>query len=460
MSPGRLRRQTVLGLAVVGTILLGCLAQSSLAGPQGSAKGAALYGLALLGWLALLILDLARAEGGPLGRSPRRASGWSDRLPADRRWRANGRVRASLAALAVALSVATYALSADNTMGLTGALVWLLSVTTWMLVAAERSPDRWWADWSAGLRGQRVPRPRIQVRHVLAGVALLAILGAAVFFRAHRLDDIPNEMTSDHVEKLLDAHDVSEGRYHVFFPRNGGREPLQFYLVALADRLFGTGMSFRTLKLVSVLEALLLIPLVIWLGRELVDWETGFFAAALLAVSWWDTLLGRLGLRIVLTPLIFTLVLVMLVRGVRSGSRGAWLWAGIWMGVGVYAYQALRITPLVAVAAFLVAVGGPLLRAVVAHVRSAPDARASRRAATIVTLRQALNLSLCGLIALAVFVPLLRFWHEAPVEMWQRGITRASAPRPPSSCGCGLTPARPAPKRRSRAPRRRCSSTT
>jgi hypothetical protein len=427
MSQASPQRQTVLGLGVVVTLLLGYLAQSSLAAQKRSPTVMALYGLAVLGWLALLLFEFVPANGQLLGRGPRSTGAGQARSPGDPRVPARPIVKVSLAVLALALSVTTYVLSADNTLGLPGALAWLLSITTWMLMAAERSPGRLWADGCACLENRHVPRPRLEIRHVLVALALIAVLAAAVFFRAHRLDDIPNEMTSDHVEKLLDAHDVSQGRYHVFFPRNGGREAIQFYLVALAGRLFGTGMSFLTLKLVSVLEALVLIPLVLWLGRELVDWETGFFAATLLALSWWDTVLGRLGLRIVLTPAVFTLVLVMLARGVRSGSRGAWLWAGVWMGVGVYAYQAMRITPLVAVAAFLVAVVGPLLRAVVSRARNAPEARTHWRMARTVAGRQALNLSLCGLVALAVFVPMLRFWHDAPVEMWRRVITRTTS---------------------------------
>src|SRR5690606_22845031 len=140
---------------------------------------------------------------------------------------------------------------------------------------------------------------------------------------------------------LLDAYSVSQGIHSVFFRANGGREAIQFYLVAVAGNVFGTGMSFLTLKLVSALEGLLLIPVLVLFGREVVDRETGLFTAALVAVSWWHVALSRLALRIVLTPLLFAPVLITLIRGVRTGSRRAWVWAGLWMGVGVYGYQAM-----------------------------------------------------------------------------------------------------------------------
>ncbi|MBN1430759.1 MAG: hypothetical protein JXB07_20485 [Anaerolineae bacterium] len=426
VSQGSPQRIAVLGVGVVLTILIAHLAQMSLSGHLGSAAGAFFYGLAIVIWLGLLAFEFAPPDGGLLRRGPRIVGGGAARPLLDNLVGSNLIVRASLASLALTLSAATYVFTAHNTFTAQGMLMWILSVVVWMLVAAERSPDQLVADWRTRLAGVRIQRPVIEPRHWLAAGAFIAILGVAVFFRVYRLSEIPGEMTSDHVEKLLDAYDVSQGFYYVFFPNNGGREALQFYLVALADRLFGTGMSFLTLKLVSVLESLLLIPLIIWLGRELIDWETGFFAAALLAISWWDTLLARLALRIILTPLLFTLVLMTLTRGVRSGSRKAWLWAGVWMGIGVYGYQAMRIAPLVSLFAFLIAAGGPLIGATIAHVKKSPDADIRRLVAANIAGRQMLNLALSALIALAIFVPMLRFWHDAPFEMWNRVINRTT----------------------------------
>ena len=59
------------------------------------------------------------------------------------------------------------------------------------------------------------------------------------YFRYAQLDAIPPEMTSDHVEKLLDVNDVLQGKYRVYFERNTGREPLQFYLAAFTLDVLG-----------------------------------------------------------------------------------------------------------------------------------------------------------------------------------------------------------------------------
>jgi hypothetical protein len=414
-----------LGMGSVITILIAYLAQSSLTNAGNRFAGGLLFTLAGLVWLGLLMFEFAPPDGGVLRRGPR-ITGSGAARPLDRAldfFDVNTRIL--LTAVALTLSTMTYFLTAGNTFTLASVIAWALSVIAWMLVAAERDPLTLFEDAREAL-GDRLRSlwpPKVRVIPLVAFVLIMAV---AVFFRFYRLEAIPNEMTSDHVEKLLDSYDVSQGIYHVFFTRNGGREAIQFYLVALASKLFGTGMSLLTLKIVSALEALALIPLMVVLGRELVDKETGYYAAALVAISWWHTSLARLALRIVLTPLMFTLVVIVLIRGIRTGSRKAWVWAGLWMGVGVYAYQSMRIVPLVAIAAVLVAVLGPVVKAVIAHIRRSDEASTRRMIAGNVMGRQSLNLALAGVIALAMFVPMLRVWHDFPDELWNRVINRTT----------------------------------
>jgi hypothetical protein len=82
-----------------------------------------------------------------------------------------------------------------------------------------------------------------------------------LFFRFYRLDGLPAEMVSDHAEKLLDVNDVLNGDLNVFFPRNTGREAFQFYWTALMSIVFGTGISFMSLKLGTVLGGLVTLYL-------------------------------------------------------------------------------------------------------------------------------------------------------------------------------------------------------
>ncbi len=421
------RRVLTLGLGTVLAVASAYIAQSALTSQQNTTTATIFYGLGALIWLGLLAFEFAPPDGGILSRGPSIVGGGPARPLVTLLEGTGSLTRSALALASLTLSMATYVFTANNTFTSQGIACWLLSIIGWVLVAAERRPEQVLLDALSTLRQLRLPRPKLPARHWVALGAFIAVLAAAIFFRFYQLDSIPGEMTSDHVEKLLDAYDVSQGQFHVFFPRNGGREAIQMYLVAATAKLAGTGLSHLTLKLVTAVEALLLIPLIIFLGHELVDWETGFFAAALLAISWWDTSLGRLGLRIVLTPLIFTLLLITLIRGTRTGSRQSWVWAGIWMGVGVYAYQALRMVPLVALFAWVVAVAGPVASAISARRRRLPNAPLHRSMAANVLARQTLNLACAGLVSVAIFVPLLRFWHDDPASLWNRVVNRTTS---------------------------------
>lgn len=421
-----LRRALIVGLGTVANVLIATFAQAALRGSEAGSGALLLACLTWIVWISLLLFQYAIPDEGLLRRGPLviGSAGWplSD-------WAAdlNGLfLRVVLGVAGLGLCLLTYFLTADNLFRPAGVAAWLLSIAMWMTALSERDPFTLLIDWRSAL-----PRLPAQLRSALKPrflpiVAFLLIMGTAVFFRVYRLDAIPYQMTSDHVEKLLDSYDVSQGIYHVFFTRNGGREAIQFYLVPLAANLFGTGISFLTLKLVSVLEGLALIPLMILLGREVVDRETGFWAAALVAVSWWHIALSRLSLRIVLTPFLITLVLVSLIRGIRTGQRRSWLWAGFWMGLGVYGYQAMRIVPVVALAAALVAVVGPAIRAAVCSWQQRPDAPRRWDLANNVASRQAVNLLLAGVVALAFFVPMLRVWHDYPDQLWARVINRTT----------------------------------
>lgn len=315
--------------------------------------------------------------------------------------------RLLLLVAALSASLLTFGLAAGNRLSPAGWIVWIASVLLWLAALSD-----------SGTPGREPRSSRVRLRRLglrkpwRSAAALLAILALAAFFRFHRLDLVPPEMTSDHVEKLLDARDVLEGSRPIYFPRNGGREPIQMYLLAAFAALTRTGLSFAGLKLVSALEGLLVMPAVVVLGRELVDRRTGWVAGFLVAVSWWHTSLSRLGLRIVLTPLVAALLVASLARALRSGERRHFLACGVWLGIGLYAYQALRIAPLLVAAA----VGLAML-----HRDVTPEAR--RRLLS--------GLAAAGVIAFAVATPLTRFALERPDVFWFRVLHRVSSVEAP-----------------------------
>ncbi len=351
--------------------------------------------LGILGWVALVVLYV---------------SGSLVALLLGVGWR---RVMTGQAALL--LSFFAFEGAAGNLFTAPGVAAWAFSVALWWLAlrdaAAEGAILSGWLGWLRRAGGWlQEPTVAFRVDWTLAALVAVTLIGA--FFRFSDLEGVPPEMTSDHVEKLLDAARVSGDlgpefipQPQVFFPNNGGREPIQMYLVALAQRLTSLPYNFTLLKLVSGLEAVITIPLMYGMGKELVSRRVGLIVAALVAVSYWHTVLGRMGLRIVLTPLLMALALVYLARAMRRNRRADFLKVGLLLGVGVYAYQAMRMAPL------FVTIGVGL-----AFLLLARDWRERRR--------YAVNSVALVLIALAVFVPMARFMFESPEHFWMRTIGR------------------------------------
>jgi hypothetical protein len=225
-----------------------------------------------------------------------------------------------------------------------------------------------------------------------------------LFFRFFRLNTVPPEMVSDHAEKLLDIWDVLQGNTSIFFPRNTGREALQMYLTAAIIKLFGTGFTFYSLKIGTVLSGLITLPFIYLLGKEIANKRVGLFAMLFAGIAYWPNVISRVALRFTLYPLFVAPTLYFLIRGLRRSNRNDFILAGIFLGLGLHGYTPFRIVPIVV----LVAVGSYLL-----HSQSK-----GYRKQTI------LHLGLLALVSLIVFLPLLRFWIENPEIFTFRAFTR------------------------------------
>ncbi len=418
--PFSLRRLLTLVIGSLSALVVGAIASQLV---RGDSPGLGWLLLVVAGgvWASVLLFEEWPSDHllrfGPVISGPASATSFHSRPAYDTT------ARLVLAVCAIAMMAVAFVFSSGNAFTIPGVLGWIASTLLWLLVFAEK-PLSQVIQQACALPARLSTLSLPRLAPLLAG---LLLLGIAAFMRFYLLDSIPPEMTSDHVEKLLDAYRVSQGARDIFFTNNGGREAIQFYLVALASRLTGGQFTFLTLKIVSAVEALALIPVIFFWGREAVDRETGLWTAILVAVSWWHLMLGHLGLRIVLTPLFITLILITLLRGLRTGARRDWLWAGLWMGVGVYAYQALRISPLLALAACLVAIIPPAFRSLLA--RTSDPAESARQAIifTATLQRQGSNLLAAGVIAITLFIPMLRVWADYPGELWNRVINRTTS---------------------------------
>jgi hypothetical protein len=181
--------------------------------------------------------------------------------------------------------------------------------------------------------------------------------------------------------------------------------------MAIISQIPSLGLNLFTLKFLTAIEGLICIPVLWWMGREIIGEDepklgnvVGLLLAALVAVSYWHTMLSRLGLRIVLTVIVTGLLLIFLSRALRHNRRGDFIKAGLVLGAGVYAYQAARMLPVVVVVGVILAIIFSLFRL------------GWREQIT----RYIANLVVLVVITLAVFVPMAGFARDYPEDFWRR----------------------------------------
>ncbi len=385
-----------LGLAVVGGLVM---LASPIRSEQGGLDVGAPYLLAgFVAWLvAELVPVLSRSR---LARAPeivRAREAVLDRSPS----------RVIAAGLGTVAVILTWLWNDQNLFTLEGVIAWGASIALWVWALAPAG----WTPITGMLSAGRWVRSR-RLRFSWTLVALVGIMIVGGYFRFADLSGTPPEMTSDHVEKLLDVNRVLHGATNVFFANNHGRDAIQFYLLAGMSYLPGLQLDFFLLKLLTVIEGLITLPVLWWMGRAIIGEDeprlgnaVGLALAALVAVSYWHEMLSRLGLRIVLTPLFTALVIIFLARGLRHNRRSDFLWAGVALGAGVYAYQSIRMLPV----AVVVGVG----IALIFSLRSLVQRR-----------QMMMNLVALVIVSFVIFVPLFHYSVEYPEDFWRRASGR------------------------------------
>ena len=279
------------------------------------------------------------------------------------------------------------------TLWLTGfALIW------WSLWI----PENWWKKFRIGWEGFWQRGIRITPWMVLVAAVFLI----SVFYRFYLLNQVPPEMFSDHAEKLIDVTDVLNGKYFIFFPRNSGREAVQMYLTAVVARVFGTGISFLSLKLGTCLAGLFSLPFIYLLGVEIKNKQVGLLAMFFAGIAYWPNVISRVALRFVFYPAFVAPTLYFLIKGLKRKRWNDFLFAGIFLGLGLHGYSPFRIVPLVVILILLI---------YFTHTKSEKN----RKMAII-------SLVLVGLISLIIFLPLGRYAISNYDSFAFRMLTRLS----------------------------------
>jgi hypothetical protein len=307
--------------------------------------------------------------------------------------------------LATILAFAAFASFGGNMFRIGNVTLWLLSIALFV-----------YALWLPYRRIRRERSADERRRAVLWGLLVLGVAVVVIFFRVYQVDKVPPEPFSDHAEKILDVYDVSQGQTHIFFPRNTGREGFQMYWTLLMSWIFGTGLSFMSLKIGTVLLGLFTLPYMYLLGKEIGGERVGLFALFFTGVGYWPNVISRVGLRFPLYPLFVASTLYYMIRGLRTRNRNDFILSGLFLGLGLHGYSPIRILPIVVV----IAIGLYLIHA---------QSRGARRDAI-------LWLVILGLASLVVFTPLLRYSLDNPEIFSYRALSRLGSiehplPAPP-----------------------------
>ncbi|MGH2366567.1 MAG: glycosyltransferase family 39 protein [Chloroflexota bacterium] len=250
---------------------------------------------------------------------------------------------------------------------------------------------------------------RLTLQVPWTGVALAAILVFGVGMLYYRLADVPREMTSDHAEKLLDVRDVLDGQHRIFFPRNTGREAMQFYLIAVMTPL--AGLSYLTMKLGTALVAAFTLPFTFLLTRVFFGTGLALLATAILAMTRWLWQVARVGLRFPFPPAFGAAIIYFLLKAIRDRRRNDFLLCGLALGLAQHTYTSLRLAPLAVVACIGIAL-------LVDVWRREPPGRVHRLIGDSVLL-----FAISGL----VFMPLARYAVDDPDSFLFRGMTRLAS---------------------------------
>ena len=238
-------------------------------------------------------------------------------------------------------------------------------------------------------------------------ILLIAIVALGAYLRFSQLAETPAEPTSDHAEKLLDVRDLLNGERPIYFDRNTGREPIQFYFTAFVlIRGLNMPLDYETLKYgMAALDTLSIVALFL-LARELAGNRAGLIAAFLHATAAWATINGVFGLRPSMGPLTAALALWLFFRWIRTRDPRDALWTGLAIGIGLYGYTAFRTVPIaIALGITLVVVAG----------------RKDQTRGSIVA-HAGLMASMAGL----VFIPMGHFVVQNWDTFWSRTSSRTS----------------------------------
>jgi hypothetical protein len=304
--------------------------------------------------------------------------------------------------LAILMMAIAFLLLGGNRFNIINLILWLLAIFYAVLTFSEFKPR---INFRQQLT-QTFSRFRFPWKIQLDGFTFLfiVVILISVFFRIYHLNQVPAEMISDHAEKLLDTGDVLNGQYSIFFPRNTGREAFQLYWTALISVIFGTGLTFTSLKIGTAIAGLFTLPFIYLLGKEMGSKWGGLAGMLFGGVAYWPNVITRIGLRFTYYAAFTAPALYFFLRGLRRSNRNDIIWAGIFLGMGLHGYTPMRIVPFLIIIIAII-----FILSKIGHDR---------------WLETTKQVGIIALVSAAVALPLLRFASQYPELVTERAFSR------------------------------------
>jgi hypothetical protein len=210
----------------------------------------------------------------------------------------------------------------------------LLVLGAWLLGAVGRGSPR--AATASALWNDS-PRNRwLQV------AAFVLILGLAIFLRTYRFYSIPPGIYVDETNGSLDALRILEGESVSPFATGWYGTP-NGYIYYMAGMFKWLGANWMSLKLVSLIPAILSVAAIYFLGRLVFGPTAGLMAMLFLAVSRWHLSMSRWGWNETAPPLFQILATFFLIRGLRDRRAFDYALSGLLMGLSIYTYLSARL---------------------------------------------------------------------------------------------------------------------
>lgn len=179
---------------------------------------------------------------------------------------------------------------------------------------------------------------------------MVVVVLVATALRLIALPTLPLGLHYDEAANLILTREIVAGeKWPLFITSYTGKEVLFFYVAApwvwiTGGEPWGLRLGAAMLGVLTVAATYPAVLALLGPGKH-TRW-VALFAAAWMAVAFPHVLLSRYGFRAISQPLLQSLCVVLLFRGLHTGRRTLLIFAGVCLGLTGYTYLAARLFPI------------------------------------------------------------------------------------------------------------------